>query len=289
MKNLDLRIPSPIQPLSDPLFDTAEVSVVLKRDDLIHPDIPGNKWRKLKYNLEAAREQGQSTLLTFGGAYSNHIRATAAAGEHFGFKTIGVIRGEEHFPLNPSLEYAVERGMVLTYMDRSAYRDKHSPTVVGFLHEQFGDFFLVPEGGSNEAAVRGCAELPAEIDEAFDIICCGVGTGGTLAGIAAGLGPGRHATGFAALKGGFLTEAVAELQTRTYGGPTTNWDVEDGFHHGGYAKTSPQLDAFILDFAARHDFAPERIYVGKMLFGLMSMIESGAFEPGARIVAVVTG
>lgn len=152
----------------------AGVRVLLKRDDLIHPEVPGNKWRKLKYNLASARELGFGTLLTFGGAYSNHIRATAAVGQYCGFTTIGVIRGEEHLPLNPSLRYAASRGMRLTYVDRTTYRAKTSEAVVEALREEFGDFYLTPEGGSNADAVRGCAELPAELDPSVDVVFCAV-------------------------------------------------------------------------------------------------------------------
>jgi 1-aminocyclopropane-1-carboxylate deaminase len=247
-----------------------------------------NKPRKLKYNLAEAARLGHRTLLTFGGAYSNHIRATAAAGADGGFATVGVIRGEEHLPLNESLAVAVGHGMRLRYLDRSTYREKHTPRVVDRLREEFGEFFLIREGGSNEAAVRGCAELPGEIAEPFDVICCPVGTGGTLAGIAAGLGPGQRAIGFAALKGGFLTAEVADLQRRTYGKVFDTWHVEDDFHFGGYAKTTPELAAFSAEFGARHGFEPERVYVAKMLFGLTSLIEAGRFAPGTRIVAVVT-
>jgi 1-aminocyclopropane-1-carboxylate deaminase len=268
--------------MSTPIsFQLAGVAVTLLEDS--------NKPRKLKYNLAAAREQGQRTLLTFGGAFSNHIRATAVAGAAHGFATIGVIRGEEHLPLNESLAFAVDHGMRLTYLDRSAYREKDKPQVVDRLHAEFGDFFLIPEGGSNEAAVRGCAELPGEIAEPYDVICCPVGTGGTLAGIAAGLAPGRRAVGFAALKGGFLTEEVAALQRRTYGRVSGNWHIEDDFHCGGYAKSTPELEEFIDRFEAEHGLRPERIYVAKMLLGLTSLIESGRFEPGTRIVAVITG
>lgn len=172
-------MPSPVAELEDERLVAGGIRVLLKRDDLIHPELPGNKWRKLKYNLAAARDQGHDTLLTFGGAYSNHIRATAAAGHYASFRTIGVIRGEEHLPLNPSLSYAVARGMQLTYLDRTTYRAKASTEVVESLHQEFGDFYLLPEGGSNQAAVIGCSELPAEIDDHFDLFCCAVGTGST--------------------------------------------------------------------------------------------------------------
>jgi 1-aminocyclopropane-1-carboxylate deaminase/D-cysteine desulfhydrase-like pyridoxal-dependent ACC family enzyme len=156
-------LPSPLVELDDDRPSARGVRLWLKRDDLIHPAIPGNKWRKLVPNLSAARDQGYRRLLTFGGAWSNHIRATAAAGRLFGFETIGVVRGEEHRPLSPVLAEATSNGMRLTYLDRTTYRRKHTPEVIERLHAEFGDFYLVPEGGSNELAVRSCREIPAEI------------------------------------------------------------------------------------------------------------------------------
>lgn len=197
-----MNVPSPLAELHDDRVARHGVRLLLKRDDLIHPELTGNKWRKLKYNLEAARDYGARTLLTFGGAYSNHIRAVAAAGHYFGFATVGVIRGEEHLPLNDTLAYAVSRGMRLAYLDRGTYREKMKPEVIRRLREEFGDFYLVPEGGSNALAIPGCAELVEEIAERFDVICCPVGTGGTLAGIASALGEGQRAIGFSVLKGG---------------------------------------------------------------------------------------
>jgi 1-aminocyclopropane-1-carboxylate deaminase len=196
MEGVSLRLPSPIVELDDDRLAKHGVRLYLKRDDLIHPEIPGNKWRKLKYNISAARNQSASTLLTFGGAYSNHLRATAAAGHYFGLKTIGVVRGEEHLPLNDSLAFAVRRGMDLKYMDRETYRRKADSQVVDKLRDRFGDFYYLPEGGSNSLAVRGCVELPKEIDIDFDVICCACGTGGTLAGISAALDGGQRAIGF---------------------------------------------------------------------------------------------
>lgn len=285
-----LRLPSPLAEVHDGRLDRAGVRLLVKRDDLIHPDLPGNKWRKLKYNLAAAADDDHDTLLTFGGAYSNHIRATAAAGYHFGFRTIGVIRGEEHAPLNPSLSKAAGHGMRLTYLDRATYREKHSPAVIEALRREWGRFHLLPEGGSNAPAVRGCAELPGEITAPFDVICCAVGTGGTLAGIAAGLGPRQRAIGFSAIKGGqFLAEEVRRLQAQASGSATTNWHIECGYHFGGYARSTPELVTFAEDFAARHGLVLDRIYVAKMMFGLFRLVEDGVFSPGTTIVAVVTG
>ncbi|MDX6740085.1 1-aminocyclopropane-1-carboxylate deaminase/D-cysteine desulfhydrase [Actinocorallia sp. A-T 12471] len=270
--------PTPLVPVEDERL--GGVRLLVKRDDLIDPDIPGNKWRKLKYNLAEAAAQGHDTLLTFGGAYSNHIRATAAAGRRYGFRTVGIIRGEEHSPLNPVLEYATAQGMELRYVSRTAYRDKPVPP---------GRFYVLPEGGSNALAVRGCAEAAAEITEPYDYLCCPVGTGGTLAGLAFGLRPGAHALGFAVLKGAaFLADEVRRLQ-REHGEAAEEWSLEFGFHHGGYARRTPALDAFVADFTARHGIPLDPVYTGKMLYGVYALAAAGRFPPGATVVAVLTG
>ncbi len=276
--------------LRDARLERHGIRLYLKRDDLIHPEVPGNKWRKLKYNLVAAEEQGDSRLLTFGGAFSNHIRAVAAAGHALGLATVGVIRGEEHLPLNDSLAYAVSRGMRLTYLDRSTYRRKADPDVVGALIDEFGPCYVVPEGGGNALGVRGCAELPAEIDIDLDVICCASGTGATLAGIAAGLRERHHrATGFAVLRGGrFLDDEVRRLQREAFGAITSNWSIDYGFHFGGYARRTAVLDEFIADFARRHDVVLDRVYEAKMMYGLFARIAGGSFAPGTTVVAVLS-
>lgn len=166
----DVRLPSPLEEVNDEFLREHGVRLLLKRDDLISAEVPGNKWRKLHLNLQAAHEQGRSTLLTFGGAYSNHIRAVAAAGRACGFSTIGVIRGEEHLPLNWSLAYATGQGMRLEYLDRTTYRAKHMSEVIDGLRERFGDFYLLPEGGSNALAVRGCAAIADEIEDRKSVV-----------------------------------------------------------------------------------------------------------------------
>lgn len=277
---------SPVVELADERAARQGLRLFLKRDDLVHPELPGNKWRKLKHNIGPAREHG--TLLTFGGAHSNHIRAVASAGRVYGFATIGVIRGEEHLPLNATLAHARRMGMRLAYMDRATYRRKHEPDVVGALRERWGDFYLLPEGGSNAPAVRGCAELGAEVP-GFDAVCVPCGTGGTLAGLAAGLAPRQRAVGFSVLKGGFMTGEVERLQRETYGGRRGDWSVEDGFHFGGYARSTPELEAFAGDFAGRHGIALDRVYTAKMMFGVLALAGRGAFPEGARVLAVITG
>ncbi|MFC4529249.1 1-aminocyclopropane-1-carboxylate deaminase/D-cysteine desulfhydrase [Sphaerisporangium dianthi] len=284
------RLPTPIEEIRDERL--GGVRLFVKRDDLLHPELPGNKWRKLKYNLAEAARQEKRTLLTFGGAYSNHIRATAAAGRRFGFATVGVIRGEEHLPLNPTLARAAAWGMRLTYLDRTAYRAKHTPAVISRLRDEWGDVYLLPEGGSNALAVKGCAELSAEIDAqlAADVVCCACGTGGTLAGIASGLLRGRRAIGFPVLKGGeYLAGEVERLQREAFGAPSSNWSLECGFHFGGYAKSTAELEAFVEDFAARHGLLLDRVYIAKMMYGVFELAGRGAFEAGTRVVAVVTG
>ena len=285
-----VRVPSPVQHLADDRLRAAGVDVWLKREDLIHPEVPGNKWRKLRYNLAEAAKRGETTLLTFGGAYSNHIRAVAAAGRYCGFSTIGIVRGEEHLPLNASLAYAVDQGMRLSYLSRDAYRRKADPDVLEALRRTFGSFYLLPEGGSNELAVRGCAEIPAEIEMDFDVICCPCGTGGTLAGIAAGLRPGQRAVGFSALKGGgFLEDDVAGLQAHAFGGRRGDWRIEHEHHFGGYARMNAELEAFITNFRARHGLVLDWVYVAKMIYGIYALAQAGAFAPGSRVVAVITG
>ncbi len=255
----------------------------------IHLRVESNKPRKLKYNLVAARESGHDTLVTFGGAYSNHLLATAQLGRRHGFHTIGLVRGEQRLPLNPVLRHVTELGMRLTYLDRASYRAKLVPP-------ELQRHYVIPEGGSNELAVHGCAELGAELAGQFDVVCVPVGTGGTLAGLAAGLhtanaaGLNTGALGFAVLKGGeFLRGEVAALQRRTYGQTLGVWSIETRFHFGGYAKTPPALLEFVAGFEAEHGLRLDPIYTGKMMFGLATLVHEGAFGAGERICAVITG
>jgi 1-aminocyclopropane-1-carboxylate deaminase len=281
---------TPLEELHDPLLDRAGMRLLVKRLDRVHPVISGNKWYKLKYNLLAAREQGHETLLSFGGAYSNHIHALAGAGREYGFNTIGVIRGEEYAPLNPTLHFAAECGMQLHYIDRETYRRKTAPPFVARLREMFGDFYLIPEGGSNALAVKGCAEIINEIDQPFDVITCACGTAGTLSGLVAGLRGGRQALGVAVLKGaGFLHEAVRELLLVSRVQCYDNWRIELDYHYGGYAKTTPELLDFIRRFESTHGIALEQVYTGKLMYALFEMIAQKRFARGTTIVALHSG
>ncbi|MFH8406587.1 1-aminocyclopropane-1-carboxylate deaminase/D-cysteine desulfhydrase [Streptomyces sp. NPDC018019] len=288
------RLPSPLQHIEDERFARRGVRLLLKRDDLIHPELPGNKWRKLELNLRAAAEAGDHTLLTFGGAYSNHLRATAAAGRLLGFATVGVIRGAElaDRPLNPSLARCAADGMRLHFIDRTTYRRKTDPDVAAALRERFGPHYAVPEGGSNALAVQGCTALGRELRGETDVAAVACGTGGTLAGLAAGLAPDQRALGIPVLKGGtphFLAADTERLQHAAFGGRRGTWDLDPRFHCGGYARRTPELDAFANDFEARHGVPVERLYVAKLLLGLTTLAEEGAFTPGTTVTAVITG
>ncbi|GAA2119088.1 pyridoxal-phosphate dependent enzyme [Streptomyces synnematoformans] len=289
------RLPSPLEEVADDRLAARGIRLLLKRDDLIHPALPGNKWRKLVPNLErrAAGSPGADDrpVLTFGGAYSNHLRATAAAGRLLGIGTVGVVRGAElaDRPLNGSLARAAADGMRLHFVPRAAYRRRADPAYHAELRALFGDFQLVPEGGSNAAAVRGCADLGRELAGAAQTAVGTGGTGGTLAGLAAGLPPGSRAIGVPVLKGGFLGADVERLQTAAFGGRRGDWRLADGFHFGGFARRTPELDAFAADFAARHGLVPEPVYVAKMLYAVVALAADGAFPRGSTVAAVVTG
>lgn len=283
----DVLLPSPLVELADDRLRGTRL--LLKRDDLIHRELTGNKWRKLVYLLADARERNASTLLTFGGAYSNHLRAVASAGRRHGFATIGVVRGEER-PFNDMLAGAVADGMRLRYLDRETYRRKGDDDVLAMLHREFGDFYAIPEGGTTVLAIPGVAELVEEIDEPFDLIACPVGTGGTLAGLSVGLAEGQRAIGFSVLRGAAsLDSDVAALQQAALGRRLDNWTIDHSFHHGGFARRTPALDEFVEDFAARHGIRLDSVYVGKMMFGVFALIAAGTVVAGETVVAVVTG
>lgn len=258
----------------------------LKPDYLIHPDISGNKYRKLKYNLIAAKNLNQQTLLTFGGAFSNHIAAVASAGKEFEFETIGIIRGEElasKIDENPTLRVAQSCGMILKFICRDDYRCKASNAYQQKLVEEFGDFYMIPEGGTNALAVKGCEEILTEDDSLFDYICCSVGTGGTIAGLINSSLPHQKILGFPALKGDFLREEIAKFATKS------NWELINDYHLGGYAKINQELISFINTFKLNYKIPLDPIYTGKMMFGIDDLIKKGYFPKNSKILAIHTG
>lgn len=280
------RLQSTNQFLDLSILKEKNVILALKREDLLHPYVSGNKYRKLKYNLQAAKENGVGTLVTFGGAFSNHIAAVAYAGKEWGMKTIGVIRGEElqeNWCQNPTLARAHRNGMEFKFVSRQVYREKDTASFTTELKKQFGDFYMVPEGGTNALAVKGCEEILGEADREFDIICTCVGTGGTIAGLINSSFEHQKIIGFSALKGDFLSDVISEITTKD------NWKLIADYHFGGYAKITEQLVLFINNFKSETDIPLDPIYTGKMLFGLLDMIKNDNFVSGTKILAVHTG
>ncbi|GGN02089.1 1-aminocyclopropane-1-carboxylate deaminase [Dyadobacter beijingensis] len=282
--------PTPLQRLSNADTDRAGIQLHIKRDDLIHPTVSGNKWRKLKYSLRDALEQGATTILTFGGAYSNHLYATAAAGNALGLKTIGIVRGLElEGQENSTLHFCRTNGMMLHYVSREEYRQRHSETYLEQIAAQFGHPYMIPEGGSTELALKGVAEMAAEVTGQLgyrpDYFATAAGTGGTAAGI---LSAGAAVLAFSALKGGdFLREDIAALLHENNG--PGNLTLFTDYHFGGYAKWNDELLTFMQDFRAEFDIPLEQVYTAKMFYGLLDLIKKGYFQPGASIVAVHTG
>lgn len=274
------------QLLSLPILKEKDISITLKREDLLHPYISGNKYRKLKYNLEAAQMKGHHTLLTFGGAYSNHIDALAYAGKEKGMQTIGVIRGEEiknTWQNNATLKRASANGMEFKFVRRETYREKDSDGFVSQLRKDFGDFYIIPEGGTNALAVKGCEEILDSNDQKFDIICTCVGTGGTVSGLINASNASQTVLGFSALKGDFLKSDIRKMVKKD------NWRLITDYHFGGYAKVNRELIDFINQFKATTNIPLDPIYTGKMLFGLLDMIKNDNFVPGTNILVVHTG
>lgn len=268
------------------LMDQPDIHLDLKRLDLIHPHISGNKFYKLKYNLQHAKQLGLDTLITFGGAFSNHIAATAYAAHYFGFNSIGIIRGEELADqrLNHTLATASQFGMQLEFINRQDYRNKEQPDFLAELQSRFPNAYIIPEGGTNSLAIQGCKEILSEQDrQNYDVICCAVGTGGTITGLIESSHFNQNILGFSALKGDFLTSDVTHLTAKK------NWKIIDEYCCGGYAKTSAQLIEFIQFFEKQYQIPLEPIYTGKMLFGIFDLIEKAYFPPHTRILAIHSG
>jgi 1-aminocyclopropane-1-carboxylate deaminase len=262
------------------------ITLEIKREDLLHPFISGNKFRKLKYNLLQAKAENQQTLLTFGGAYSNHIAAVAYAGKEQGFKTIGVIRGDElgdKILENPTLKFAQECGMQFEFVTREAYRHKTEPDFIANLQQKFGSFYLVPEGGTNEYAIKGCEEILTDEDAKFDYVCCAVGTGGTISGIINSTLAHQKVLGFPALKGDFLKDEIRKFAHNE------NWDLVTDYHFGGYGKVNEELIQFVNQFYKQTKVPLDPVYTGKMVFGVIDLIQKNYFPDNSKILLIHTG
>jgi len=284
-----LNLPSPLEPISDYRFEQKGLKVFVKRDDLIHPQISGNKWRKLKFNLLEAKKLGYTRLITFGGAHSNHLYALAAAGKHLGFETTGIIRGDElnaHSSL--TLQYAHECGMRLVFVSREAYRDKK--LLLKIYRES--DQYIVPEGGSNALALAGVGEMYQEIVSQLgyipDYVLCPVGSGGTIAGLI-NHAPKTHIIGICVLKNAqYLETEILGLVENKENIRLKNFEILWDFHHGGYAKKTPELHSFIEQFEETHHIKTEHVYSGKMFFAFYELLKN-KIKDNSTVVLIHTG
>lgn len=262
------------------------ITLEIKREDLLHPFVSGNKFRKLKYNVLQAKAENQPVLLTFGGAFSNHIAAVAFAGKEQEFETIGVIRGDElrdKISENPTLSFAQECGMRFEFVTREAYRHKTETAFIEQLKAQFGSFYLVPEGGTNDLAVKGCEEILTELDADFDFVCSAVGTGGTISGLINSALPHQKVLGFPALKGDFLQDEIRNFVQNK------NWELQTDYHFGGYGKVTTEFIEWMNWFYAQTGIPLDPIYTGKMVFGVMDLIQRNYFPPNSKILMIHTG
>lgn len=275
--------PSILTKVEDELLDKHQVELWLKRDDLLHPVISGNKWRKLKYILDHALSQNADTIISMGGAYSNHLHALAYTGKALGLRTIGYIRGERTATLTPTLQDMQEWGMELRFVSRSEYRLLRQ-------HKQLPDLqpnqYWLPEGGAEALALKGVAELIAEIELTYDLLCVPCGTGTTLAGLVNAVPDNVTVMGFAALKHAeFLNHDVNALLYAQ----RDNWQINQHYHFGGFAKTNTELLSFIKQFQANTQIPLEPVYTGKMLYAIYDLIKNQSILPNQRVIAVHTG
>ena len=284
-------------PLLHKLCLGRNIRIDVKRLDLLHPLVNGNKWFKLKYNVERALASDHKTLVTFGGAWSNHIHATAAAGGLCGVRTIGIIRGEEPKAYSNTLQFAKEQGMELQFVSRLDYEERNTEEFKAWLHDQYGSFHLVPEGGSNYYGVNGCMEILSESDtQTYSHVACACGTGATLAGMLISAKNNLQFIGFSALKGGdFLHDEVIKhieyfLMDRELAEEyRKQFSIDSEHHFGGYGKWNDELIAFIQQIERGYHISLDQVYTGKALFGLLKQIENGVFTEGSNILVIHSG
>lgn len=293
---LNIALQVPVQRIALKALTDTGIELLVRRDDLIDAQLSGNKFYKLFFNLRTAREQGFTRLLSFGGAYSNHLHALAAAGNRYGFSTLGVVRGERPAQLSPTLCDAEAWGMQLVFVNREDYRAKIGAELIGDLKARYGDFYLIPEGGANLAGAQGMQlagqALEQQLKGDYTAVCIACGTGTSLAGLAAGIDRAKPAVGFSVLKGeGNLGATIAATYRELVSsGATANWRLLSGFHAGGYGKKHPDyLSCFWKDFEVESGVRLDPVYTVKLFWGIVSLARQGYWARGARIVAIHSG
>lgn len=276
-------------PLQHPLLDQLKVEMGVMRLDQVHPAVSGNKFFKLKYNLDEALKQNHKQVLTFGGAYSNHIYATAAAAKLEGLQSIGIIRGELLDSKNPTLRFAKEAGMILKGISRELYRNKIHPEFLDQLRQELGEFYLIPEGGTNALAIKGTSEILSSNQSDFSHLATPIGTGGTFAGLVNSLLPHQELLGISALKGEAIHEEMKQLLHVHRIQSQGSVSLMTQYHHGGYAKWSSELIEFIHWFWESFGILLDPIYTGKMAFAVWDLLQKKYFKPGSRVLLIHTG
>ena len=285
---MNLSIPSTITKINSHLLHEKEIELFIKRDDLIHEIISGNKWRKLKYNFKEASHKGLNTILSFGGAYSNHLHALSYACNKMGFDSVGVVRGDEPNILNSTLSDCKKNKMKLIFLDRLTYRkQKYHNQLLNDFRKKNGDFYIIPEGGNNIFGVRGCQEIVEEISFDFDYFCCSVGTGCTSSGIIKSLNNKCQFIGFAPFPK--ITEQKNNILKYCAPASYNNWKILPDKYFGGYSKINSNLIKFIGQFKFAHDIQLDFIYMGKLFFNLFDLIQKDYFKKKSRIVVLHSG
>jgi 1-aminocyclopropane-1-carboxylate deaminase len=283
--------PTPVQEIRHEILSRHGVQLLVKREDLNHPSVSGNKWWKLKYNFLKAAELGFRKVLTFGGAYSNHIYSTSAAAAFLDFSSVGIIRGERALPLNATLSFAAEKGMNLYFVSRDEYRRKGERQFLDILKDRFGDFYLIPEGGTNDLAIRGCEELGRNLqDIRFDKLMLAIGTGGTIAGLISAFHGTKEIIGVPVLKNAdFLSEEIERLVFNYSGGRLGNFRLLTNYHQGGYAKVNIPLINFIKEMRSICGLPLDPVYTGKLVMAIFEEVRNGNFKRGTTILALHSG
>jgi 1-aminocyclopropane-1-carboxylate deaminase len=274
-----------IQSLTQEWIGNDSISIDMLRLDLIHPIISGNKWYKLRHNIECAAQHGYNTILTFGGPYSNHLSATAGTAKAYGLSSIGIVRGNGQ--ITETLKQCDEMGMELYFISREEYKQKENPEFLETLSAQLGKPYVIPEGGANELGRTGSEKIEWEIPEGYTHVCVSVGTGTTFIGLRNALSPDIHLLGFVPMKQG--TYLAEEIKLHLKKGRDVNWQLFDQWHFGGFGKCNEQLTDFMNDFYRSNNIPLDVVYTAKMMYGISQMKDNGRFPVGARILCIHTG